>query len=626
MRIVLLSLILVFCFQNSFSQIIEVKELKPKVQQEFKEVNQLAAKGNLAGALLLLDKILKKHPNLIEGIFMKAALFFDMDSFSMAKLWYQKGLSLQPSPDPAIFYQLAMTHYRMNDFSEALNSLEKFLTLAPQNHKWLPRARQNLDQLQFIVTTMNNPSDFEPKPLPGFVNSPDYEYLPSLTADEKYLVYTKRSQGQEDLFYSIKDSSGIWSAGQPLEINTPDNEGAQTISADGKLIVFTACNRKDGSGGCDLYFTERINQKWSAPKNMGKPINTSSWESQPSLSANGTALYFASNRPGGQGGSDIWVTYRQKDQSWSNPIPLDTTINTSSDDQSPFIHADNKTLYFMSKGHRGMGEFDLFMAKKNIDGTWSTPINLGYPINTPANEGALVISLDAKTAFFDSDKDGNSNIFTFTLPEKIRPTPVTYVKCLVKDATTQKPLSAEVLLTDLFNSTNQYSIPTHTDGTFLVCLPLGSDYSLQIEKQGYLFHSENFSLTNLNEERNIFELEVKLYPFEMASTPEIILKNIFFNTGSAELKPESFQEINKLLQLLSENQQLRIQINGHTDDVGSEQDNLILSEKRAFAVYDYLLQNGIDPQRLQYKGFGETKPISENRAENRRTTFEILPR
>lgn len=619
-------MILVFCFQNSFSQIIEVKELKPKVQQEFKEVNQLAAKGNLAGALLLLDKILKKHPNLIEGIFMKAALFFDMDSFSMAKLWYQKGLSLQPSPDPAIFYQLAMTHYRMNDFSEALNSLEKFLTLAPQNHKWLPRARQNLDQLQFIVTTMNNPSDFEPKPLPGFVNSPDYEYLPSLTADEKYLVYTKRSQGQEDLFYSIKDSSGIWSAGQPLEINTPDNEGAQTISADGKLIVFTACNRKDGSGGCDLYFTERINQKWSAPKNMGKPINTSSWESQPSLSANGTALYFASNRPGGQGGSDIWVTYRQKDQSWSNPIPLDTTINTSSDDQSPFIHADNKTLYFMSKGHRGMGEFDLFMAKKNIDGTWSTPINLGYPINTPANEGALVISLDAKTAFFDSDKDGNSNIFTFTLPEKIRPTPVTYVKCLVKDATTQKPLSAEVLLTDLFNSTNQYSIPTHTDGTFLVCLPLGSDYSLQIEKQGYLFHSENFSLTNLNEERNIFELEVKLYPFEMASTPEIILKNIFFNTGSAELKPESFQEINKLLQLLSENQQLRIQINGHTDDVGSEQDNLILSEKRAFAVYDYLLQNGIDPQRLQYKGFGETKPISENRAENRRTTFEILPR
>jgi len=626
LRIALLFSILIFCFQNSFSQIIELKELKPKVQQEYKEVNQLAAKGNLGGAMLLLDKILKKHPNLIEGIFLKAALYFDMDSFSQAKVWYQKGLSLQPSPDPAIFYQMAMTCYRMNEFSDALNNLEKFLALAPPNHKWIPRARQNLDQIQFIVTTMNNPTEFEPKPLPGYVNSPDYEYLPSLTANEKYLVYTKRSLGQEDLFYSIKDSTGLWSAGQPLEINTPDNEGAQTISADGKLIVFTACNRKDGSGGCDLYFTERIRQRWSTPKNMGKTINTSSWESQPSLSANGTALYFASNRPGGSGGSDIWVTFRQKDQSWSTPVPLDTTINTASDDQSPFIHADNKTLYFMSKGHRGMGEFDLFMAKKNNAGKWSTPINLGYPINTPANEGALVISLDAKTAFFDSDKDGNSNIFTFTLPEKIRPTPVTYVQCLVKDAITQKPLSAEVLLTDLFNSAITYTIPTHTDGTFLICLPLGSDYSIQIEKQGYLFHSENFSLTNKNEERNIFELEVILYPFEMASTPEIILKNIFFNTGSAELKPESFQEINKLLQLLSENQQLRIQINGHTDDVGSEQDNLILSEKRAFAVYDYLIKNGMDPQRLQYKGFGETRPISENRAENRRTTFEILPR
>jgi outer membrane protein OmpA-like peptidoglycan-associated protein len=153
---------------------------------------------------------------------------------------------------------------------------------------------------------------------------------------------------------------------------------------------------------------------------------------------------------------------------------------------------------------------------------------------------------------------------------------------------------------------------------------LGSDYSLQIEKQGYLFHSENFSLSEISEERNIFEMEVNLYPIQITSSPEIILKNIFFNTGSAELKPESSQEINKLVQLLSENTGLKIQINGHTDDVGSEEDNLILSEKRAAAVYDYLIQNGIDAQRLQYKGFGETKPISENRAENRRTSFEIL--
>ena len=624
MRIILLFSVLFCCFEISFSQVVTLQELKPKVQQEFKEVNQFAARGNLGNAMVLLDKILKKQPQFIDGIFLKAALYFDMDDYPQAEIWYQNGLNLQPSPDPSIFYQLAMTRYRMNNFSKSLSDLEKFLSLAPENHKWVPRARQNQDQLLFIVTTMNNPSEFEPKPLPGFVNTSDYEYLPSLTADEKYLVYTKRIRGQEDLFFSIKDSSGIWSAGQPLEINTPDNEGAQTISADGKLIVFTACNRKDGFGGCDLYFTEQINQRWTAPKNMGKPINTSSWESQPSLSANGTALFFASTRPGGLGGSDIWVSYRQNDRSWSSPIPLDTMINTPSDDQSPFIHADNKTLYFMSKGHRGMGEFDLFMAKKNNDGTWSAPVNLGYPINTTSNEGALVISLDAKTAFFDSDKEGNSNIFTFTLPEKIRPTPVTYLRCLVKDASTKKPISADVVLTDLFNTANQYNIPTRSDGSFLVCLPLGSDYSLQIEKQGYLFHSENFSLSEISEERNIFEMEVNLYPIQITSSPEIILKNIFFNTGSAELKPESSQEINKLVQLLSENTGLKIQINGHTDDIGSEEDNLILSEKRAAAVYDYLIQNGIDAQRLQYKGFGETKPISENRAENRRTSFEIL--
>jgi outer membrane protein OmpA-like peptidoglycan-associated protein len=625
LRIALLFLILICFFQNSFSQIIELKILKPKVQQEYKKVNDLAAKGNLGQAMVQLDKILKKHPNFIDGIFLKAALYFDMDNFSDAISWYNKGLSIHPTPDPAIFYQIAVTHYRINQFPIALSEVNKFLTLAPANHKWKQRAIQLEDRLSFIVTTMNDATNFEPKPLPGYINTKYNEYLPSLTADEKYLVYTKRFQGQEDLFFSIKDSTGLWSEGQPLEFNTPDNEGAQTISADGKLIVFTACNRKDGFGGCDLYFTERIQNEWTVPKNMGKPINSSAWESQPSLSANGTALYFASTRPGGFGGSDIWVSYRQNNRSWSTPIPLDSTINTTSDDQSPFIHADNKTLYFMSKGHKGMGEFDLFMSKKDSDGNWSTPLNLGYPINTPANEGAIVISLDAKTAFFDSDKEGNSNIYTFELPEKLRPTPVTYLRCIVKDASTHKTIQADVLLTDLSQPTNFYSIPTHTDGSFLICLPLGTNYALQIEKQGYLFHSENFSLSDITGERTIFEMEVNLYPTQQTSTPEIILKNIFFNTGSAELIPTSFPELNLLIRLLLDNQQMRIQINGHTDDVGSEEDNLILSEKRAFSVYSYLLEQGIDPNRLGYKGFGESKPISTNRAENRRTSFEILP-
>ncbi|MEM1119933.1 MAG: OmpA family protein, partial [Bacteroidota bacterium] len=310
-----------------------------------------------------------------------------------------------------------------------------------------------------------------------------------------------------------------------------------------------------------------------------------------------------------------------------------------------FFHPDGKTLYFMSTGHQGMGGYDLFVARKGVEGKWKSPQNLGYPINTKGNEGALFITLDGQTAYFT--KDGlpeddlakitarkQPDIFTFEMPVALRPTPVTYVKATVKDATTTEKLAnASVEVIDL--ATNETIATSKTDrlGSFLACLPMGGNYALNVNKEKYFFHSENFELIETSTSQEPFLLKIKLQPIPIADvadkpvkTEPIILKNVFFESGSAELKTISLIELNKLKTFLEDNGQLHIQINGHTDNVGTDADNLKLSENRAKSVVDYLIEEGITTARISYKGFGESQPIDSNdtdegRKNNRRTEF-----
>jgi len=444
-------------------------------------------------------------------------------------------------------------------------------------------------------------------------------------------------------------------------INTHLNEGAQTISGDGKLFIFTGCNRKDGVGSCDLYYSRQVTKgQWSKPRNLGRPVNSPGWESQPSLSIDGRTLYFVSERAG-MGKRDIFVCYRKK-KGWTEPQPLSDVINTPEHDQSPYLHPDGKTLYFMSQGHPGMGKDDLYFSKKQSDGSWSTPQNLGYPINTEEHEGALFIARDGKTAYFATDRmakktveqqDVNAfqnpmakvdiDIYSFELPVAARANPVTYVKAIVKDADTKKPLQSYAQLTSLSSLTTIYDGSTDKVGELFVCIPLGDNYGLHVERPGYAFHSENFTLMEETSLADPFTLEIFLKkipkptaatnPTPTSTTPvksePIILKNVFFATNSAELRPESVDELTRLKEMLEANATLRIQINGHTDNVGDDQSNLTLSDNRAKAVEDFLIKNGISGNRLSHKGFGETSPIDSNdnevgRQNNRRTEFLIL--
>ncbi len=613
-----------------------------RVKKMFERVEHYSVAEQYDEALEELEKILKTDPQFLDGWLQRANIYFDQRAYEAAAADYRKVLDMEPAYGSKALYPLALALYNQDQFGAAVPYFEQYLATGIRQEATRQRVEKYLSNARFAAEAIQHPVPFAPNRLPATINTPNPEYFPSLTADGEALVYTTRIRNQEDLYISYW-RDGAWQQGIPItEVNTDQNEGTQQISADGRLLVFTACDRKDGMGRCDIYYAERQHGGWSKPSNMGPPINTGAWESQPSIAANGQALYFASNREGGFGGTDIWVSYRQPNGRWGKPENLGPMVNTSGNDQSPFIHPDGRTLYFMSDGHPGFGGSDLYKTQRNPDGSWSIPQNLGYPINTRQDESALVLSLDGTTAYFSMRSNepasgpfptrSDIDIYTFTMPEALRPAPVTYVKARVVDAHTQAPLVAKVEIADLTIQQLYAATTTDSDGTFLVCLPLGEDYALNVRCEGYLFHSEHFALSVVTAQRTPLLLQIELVPLSTTPTAArtiITLQNVFFETGSAQLRPASRLELNRLKTLLDEQPQMRIQLNGHTDNVGKANDNMLLSEQRAKAVYDYLISQGIAAQRLRYRGFGDTKPIDTNdtpqgRERNRRTEFEII--
>ncbi len=611
--------------------------------------------GNDEKALQEFTKALKAAPNFIDAQIQWSSLKHYLKDYAAAEIGFEKVLAMDPNYSPKVVYVLGLAELNQGKGTEGIEHLKQYIASNPKNKILLGKAERRIKAEAFSAQAKANPVAFEPQSLGNLVNTTDQEYLPSLTADESVLVFTKRIRGQED-FYISKKVDGIWQKGIPLtDVNTPNNEGAQNITPDGKFLVFTKCDsRKDGYGSCDIYFSEVKNGRWTPATNIGSPINSRDWETQPSLSADGQSLYFASRRSSGLGKSDIYLSKRNAGGKWSRPKLLSDKINTKGDDQSPFIHPDGQTLYFMSNGHPGMGGFDLFYARKQPDGTWGDPINLGYPINTEADESTLVVSLDGKTAYYASDRILSENnttqkektatgmdLYSFELYPEARPQPVTYVRGNITDAETKEPLVSRVEIVDMSTGKIHAAVNSDPDGFFLITLPTGKNYAFNVSKSAYIFHSEHFALEASKETNDPYQLAIELraVPEEVTGSTEIpasalekykptVLRNVFFDTGSAELRSESFIELNRLKTFLDDNPGISIQLNGHTDNVGSDTNNLTLSENRAKSVFTYLVENGIDATRMTYKGYGETSPIESNdtdtgRQANRRTEFMI---
>jgi outer membrane protein OmpA-like peptidoglycan-associated protein len=544
---------------------------------------------------------------------------------------YKKVLALNPDFNRAVYIRVGEAEANEAQYANALQHLEKYLTYPNISAENSTFAQKLIADCKFAIQAMQHPVAFKPINMGPEVNTAADEYSPVATADERTLIFTRQVNSNEDFYQSTK-KDGKWQTASYLSdrINTPNyNEGSASVSQDGKFLFFTGCNRPDGLGRCDIYFSEKKGDDWGKPFDLSPPVNTSGWESQPSISSDGKTLYFVSNRKGGYGGYDIWKS-ALSDKGWGEPENLGPNINTAANEQSPFIHADDSTLYFCSNGWPGMGGQDLFVSKLGKDGKWQKPENLGYPINTNGDESGLTISANGSTAYFSSNNLsglGGFDIYTFEMPVNIRPHLVTYVKGFVSDIKTKQPLEAAVEIIDLQNNLPVYQDYSSAEkGDFLATIKSGKNYGLNISKDGYLFYSENFSLVG-HEPNNPFNITVLLEPIEIGN--KTVLKNIFFDTNQFEIKPDSKPELQKLIDFLTVNPSLHVEISGHTDNVGNDQANQTLSENRAKAVFAYLINNKIDPARLVYKGYGKTQPIApndteDNKSRNRRTEFKII--
>lgn len=588
-----------------------------------------------------LNKLIKKDPTFVNSYIQLGYISEAEGDLEKAKEFFGKSLELAPDYYPKAYMDLGRIGMKEEAYEGVVKNLTKFLTYDEMHPNLIKKAKRRLGNAKFRPKALANPVPFEPKNLGTNINSDDREYFPSITLEDE-LVYTVQigqgQQGQEDLYRS-QCVENEWKERQPIvDVNTSENEGAQSISADGKLLVFTVCNRREDYGSCDLYFSKKVNGKWTKPKNIGTPINTKNWESQPTIAPNSDAIYFVRGGARGQGNKNIFISRLQADGSWGNPESV-SELNTPYNESSPSMHPDGKTLYFSSDGHPGMGGLDLFVTRMQEDGTWGLPENLGYPINTEKEEEALAVNRKGTLAYLASDRlggYGSMDLYSFELPEAARPSPVTYINGITLSAETDLPLTAAVEIVDLKTGKVVVQLKTPRNGTFIACLPVGQ-YALNAKKDGYLFFSANYNLT---EEKSLdlgYRLEAKLQSivYESDDTTKkiihepIVLENVFFATASAKLKPESKIELDELKAFLDKNKTLRIQLNGHTDNVGKPADNLTLSDARAKAVMEYLINQGIDKKRLKAKGFGETKPRHGNdsvsgRAANRRTEFEVF--
>ncbi|MEP7107666.1 MAG: OmpA family protein [Ferruginibacter sp.] len=586
-------------------------------------------------AIAKIKKAIALEPRFVDAFLSRAGIYANLKKYDSSVTDFEKGFELDSVYSMTYLLPYSISLAGLGQFQRALDAINRFLLYDRLNSQSIRAGNYRKGVYEFALEyekkhPVNN-YVFAPKNLGDSVNSAALEYYPSLTIDGEHLIFTRRVAGDED-FYETDLTGGQWNNAQPLggKVNTNLNEGAQNISQDGEWIIFTGCNYPEGHGSCDLYISYKTKQGWSEAENLGPLVNTDYWESSPSFSPDKRDIYFSSNQPGGYGGKDIWVTHRTAGGIWGRPENLGPEINTSGDESCSFMYADNQTLFFNSNGHKGYGLTDLFFSKKINDSTWSEAENLGYPVNTIDEEGSLIVAADGKTAYYASDKSdskGGLDLYSFQLREDIQPPKTLWVKGQVHDAKTKAGLPSSVELTDINSRQLISKVQTDEEGNYLTTLPVGKEYAFNVTRKGYLFFSENYNLNDRTID-SVFTANIPLQPIEAGAA--IVLKNIFFDSKKTELKPESIVELDKVIQLMSDNPRLKILISGHTDIVGKPEDNLLLSNGRALSVIRYLLASRqIAKDRLQSKGLGATKPIADNSTEqgrslNRRTELSVI--
>lgn len=637
-----------------------VQKMEKSTERQFKKARDLQKNGKKQEAFAIFNEILEDFPDNLEVNYYLGLGYYlpiEMADFKMENQTNAKKAVAafdriyQTCPYFKIHVNLyaARLSYLMEDFPNAI----KFAKVLVDNPDLVPKVDQ-IEEANLIIKKsaffdqlLNHPVPFDPHPVAGISTSDD-EYLATISPDDEYIYFTRRQMVKDDNFFetsysdkeffsfSKRGQSGEFGVGKPLPypFNQSSNEGSPAINLRNDLLIFARVTTETINGAkypnYDLYFSELVGDEWTAPQSLGATINQKdSWESQPTLSSNGKMLFFASDRPGGFGGSDIWYAERNSDGSWRKPQNLGPTINTPGNERSPFLHTDSKTLYFSSSGHDGIGGMDIFYSKLNSKNQWEKPVNIGYPINSENDDVDFFVSLDGKTAFFSSNNLGNKdwNIYQFSLYEAARPRNMILIKGNVTNETGEtinatveiRDSAANIIATTTVNeNSGHYALATEVDKE------KPQDLIINIKKDGHAYDTKLITAEQL--EKPVVTNNAEVKKVEVGSTYN--LHDIYFATNDYSLTARSKSVIDLFVEFLTENPSVKVEIQGHTDNVGNDAANQLLSERRAQSVYDYVLSKGIASARLRYKGYGESSPIATNntaegRAKNRRTIFLI---
>jgi outer membrane protein OmpA-like peptidoglycan-associated protein len=613
----------------------------PKAKKHLDEAFMAFNAAEFPKALSSVNKALKADPKYADAFSLQASVYEAMRDTAHAAESYRNCLRVAPEFQPMYFYYGEYL-YRNKRLREAAFVLSQFDSVPMkkgfivQKHAASTRLKEKAARLRVSVQTamddVNIAENLKIKNVGPSINTDKDEYWPGMPFSGDRFVFTRRLGGsgnavlQEDFFMSdLRDTTWGKAYPAPGDINTPENEGTLSVKADGSALYYTRCNQPGGLGSCDLYVSDLDGKGWKRGNNLGSPVNGPAWDCQPAISGDGHTLIFASSRPGGFGGKDLWVSYLSQGK-WSMPKNMGPAINTRDDDDAPFLHYDGATLYFSSLGHQGFGGSDIFMSRLGTDGQWSTPENLGSGLNTPHDEFGLYIESGGKKGYFASDRPGGLgrlDIYQFLVPEKFMPKPVTYVAGILSDIKTGLPLKARVRVVELSSGKVVF---TDSVSDFFIPLQAGGNYALFATAKGYMPRSLNFQPT-ATDLGNPFSVRAELTPIDAKQV--FVLNNIFFDTDKFDLKPESKEELAIVVDLMKTNAGMVIEISGHTDNQGAADYNLKLSESRAKSVVSYLVAAGVPAARLKFKGYGDSRPAAANdteegRAKNRRIELVIL--
>ncbi len=596
-------------------------------------------RGQYNEAIKLLNQAIAKDSKFAEAYLRLGITYVTMKQYGKAIQQYEKGLALTSDLglQKAFWFAMGEPYLLAGEYEKAMKVLSSYIDNETTSKQRIDRATMLIRSAEFSLNNKSNTTTYGLHPLSDTVNEYVLQYFPVLTADQKQLIFTRRvtndSNDDENLVVSTKDARGRWSKPVSISknINTRLNEGTCSISADGRKLILTSCTGRDGIGSCDLYESKKVGDDWSIPANLGRNVNSASWESQPSLSADGRTLYFVSDRRSGLGMRDIWVSTMDDKGEWTKAVNAGKEINSPYDEISPFIHVNNRTLFFATNGRPGFGGYDIFFSER--DSTWTTPQNLGPPINDHEEQFSLFITADGQRGYYSHEEtlesgESRSRIVEVVIPEENRIRfRSNYVKGVIRDKISKSPLKARVELINIKSHVVESLVESDSvTGEYLIVLTQGDEYALYVNKRAYLFKSYNFNYSEVKD----FEPIVVNIDLERASAGSVaVLNNIFFDVDKYALKEKSSPELLKIISFLKENASVRVEISGHTDNSGSAVYNRQLSEKRARSVFAFLAEHGIENGRLFIRGYGPDQPIASNdtelgRQQNRRIEIRIM--